>query len=486
MEATDRRGALGAVLAKLKSLLADDFTPGLDERRRGDMEFIILELQPVLSVLEKTWDYEGFWTAEARKVPYKIKGKIDELVLGMAHGGGINLLEGIKLQVQWLVICLFQIFERMVLEIREDVIDNEEATTTAGTTVSAATGALGPVLVKLKSLLVADASWTGLEETSRGDIEFIILGLQPVHSLLESAWEREDVVEGMKDWMAEARELSFEIKAKFGELVPHGVGTINISLLEGIKLQVQGLVCRFFEFIFHEDDESEAPSERDISTQIEAGTVSAATGALGPVLAKLKSLLLVADEGTPGLEAESRRGDIEFIISKLEPVHSLLERIWEREDDLDAACKDWTVEARDMSYGIEDNIDDFVLGGAMGHGGPTFTSLIAGIKQQVQGLVDRPCWEELSQTITTSNNRSSEPAALVGARCYLHKDESSELVEMEGKKAELTKLLQDHGAVCILGFAGMGKTTLADLVYQAIRERFECHAFVLWQLFSPN
>jgi ABC-type uncharacterized transport system YnjBCD ATPase subunit len=60
---------------------------------------------------------------------------------------------------------------------------------------------------------------------------------------------------------------------------------------------------------------------------------------------------------------------------------------------------------------------------------------------------------------------------------FLHKD-ASELVGMEKPKEDIIKLLQDHAMVCIHGSAGMGKTTLADLVYQSIGDGFQCRAFV--------
>lgn len=39
-------------------------------------------------------------------------------------------------------------------------------------------------------------------------------------------------------------------------------------------------------------------------------------------------------------------------------------------------------------------------------------------------------------------------------------------------------MLDKHETVCVVGFAGMGKTTLADLVYQKIGDQFQCRAFV--------
>jgi hypothetical protein len=90
-------------------------------------------------------------------------------------------------------------------------------------------------------------------------------------------------------------------------------------------------------------------------------------------------------------------------------------------------------------------------------------------------------WNDHVDRITTSMaSRSKSKAALgdLDPRCrFLHKD-ALELMEMDEKKAEVIELLQEHKLVCILGFAGMGKTTLVDQVYQAKGEEFQCRAFV--------
>ncbi|CAO2141474.1 unnamed protein product [Urochloa humidicola] len=82
--------------------------------------------------------------------------------------------------------------------------------------------------------------------------------------------------------------------------------------------------------------------------------VTAATGALGPALQKLSAL--VGDENRVDLDLEGGRSDIEVIKGNLEPLQSLLERIWGRED-VDAASKNWMFEVRELSYDIEEAID---------------------------------------------------------------------------------------------------------------------------------
>ncbi|CAN6373657.1 unnamed protein product [Urochloa humidicola] len=212
--------------------------------------------------------------------------------------------------------------------------------------------------------------------------------------------------------------------------------------------------------------------------------VTAATGALGPVLMKLTALL--GDESK--LHHERTRRDIVSIKSMLEPVHDILAKLWGRED-LHVACKDWMTEARELSYDLDDNIDRwFTLGFESGDSGL--------IQLELQAMDDRPFKEFMERVngvskrcsemqkigdaiICNHNKLSTDPRAL-----FLHKD-ASELVGMEEKKEELMRLLQEHGMVCIVGFAGMGKTTLADLVYQSIGDQFHCRAFVSVHL-NPN
>ncbi|CAO2150210.1 unnamed protein product [Urochloa humidicola] len=216
-------------------------------------------------------------------------------------------------------------------------------------------------------------------------------------------------------------------------------------------------------------------SERDT----ERFAVTAASGALGPVLKKLTALLDPKYE----LPEESRR-DIVSIKSGLEPVHDLLGKLWGRVD-LDAACKDWMMEARELSYDMDDGIDSFTLylepwdsfffqREATDRPFKEFVEKVKGVSKRCSEMQNI----HGDATICNHNKLSTDPRAL-----FLHKD-ASELVGME-EKEELIRLLQEHEMVCIVGFAGMGKTTLADLVYQTIGEEFQCRAFVSVHL-SPN
>ncbi|CAL4986819.1 unnamed protein product [Urochloa decumbens] len=199
--------------------------------------------------------------------------------------------------------------------------------------------------------------------------------------------------------------------------------------------------------------------------------VTAATGALGPVLVKLTDLL-----GAEYKLQEGTRRDIVSIKSELKPVHDLLGKLWGRED-LDVAFTDWMAEARELSYDMEDDIDGFTLGLERDDGGfIQWEATDSPFKEFMERVKDvsKRCgkMQKVGDTICSSSKLTTDPRAL-----FLHKD-GSELVGMERKKEKLIEQLQEHEMVCIVGSAGMGKTTLADLVYQTIGDEFQCRAFV--------
>jgi Holliday junction resolvasome RuvABC ATP-dependent DNA helicase subunit len=62
------------------------------------------------------------------------------------------------------------------------------------------------------------------------------------------------------------------------------------------------------------------------------------------------------------------------------------------------------------------------------------------------------------------------------------KTHAANLVGVEGPKNELVSWLNDYDkqlkVVSIVGFGGLGKTTLANEVYRSVKDNFECAAFV--------
>lgn len=186
--------------------------------------------------------------------------------------------------------------------------------------------------------------------------------------------------------------------------------------------------------------------------------------------------------------------------------------------DLDGSCKDWMMDAREVSYDVEDAIDDFRLSLDRRDSSGSYKVL------KMEALEESHDVEDAIDASPLSLDRSDDSSVVfvqtssaspfrdlrikvrdLSERCrerwrtpqatpkgtnpivdprslFLHNQEW-DLVEMDEKKDEIIRLLQHSEIVCIVGFAGMGKTTLADQVYQAIGEQFQCRAFVS---LSPN
>jgi disease resistance protein RPM1 len=230
--------------------------------------------------------------------------------------------------------------------------------------------------------------------------------------------------------------------------------------------------------------------------------VTAATGALGPVVANLSTLL--RRDGEYKLRRGTRK-DIKLIRSKLKSIHSILWVIWERED-LDAEGKELRMEAWRLADDMNDAIDDFILSLKRSNDGRRFNQAkiqpsrpFKDLKRRADGVSER-CrkkWKMETSLATTFSSLFSTTKTTVGdsgpgkrtriVDPYVHKD-ISKLVGMEEPRDKLIKHLVGEEEVTlqaqlkmasILGAAGVGKTTLARHVYEAIdKDKFKARAFV--------
>ncbi|XP_037449169.1 disease resistance protein RGA5-like [Triticum dicoccoides] len=227
---------------------------------------------------------------------------------------------------------------------------------------------------------------------------------------------------------------------------------------------------------------------------MEAALVSAATGVLKPVLGKLSALL-----GDEYKRFKGVRKEIRFLMDELEAMHAFLLKMSEDEDP-DLQDKVWAAAVRELSYDMEDTIDDFMqtiddkdtkpdgfiekIKHSLGKLGKMKThhrigSEIHDMKKLVIEVADRNARYRTGVTISNSKNAAVDPQALA---IFEH---ASKLVGIDEPKAEIIKLLTEGAStneqpklVSIIGSGGMGKTTLANQVYQDLKEKFECKAFV--------
>ncbi|CAM0953265.1 unnamed protein product [Alopecurus aequalis] len=221
--------------------------------------------------------------------------------------------------------------------------------------------------------------------------------------------------------------------------------------------------------------------------------VSASTGALKSVLGKLADLL-----GDEYKRFKGVRKEITFLTDELTHMHAFLLNMSEVENP-DVQDKVWMNEVRELSYDMEGSIDEFMLrvdaeppDGFTEKIKNTFAKMktrhriakaIEDFKRQVIVVGERHARYNIGEDISKTRN-----VVKVDCRAMVMFEEASKLVGIDGPKDEIVKLLtQDSGrgssqqhpkVVSIFGSAGLGKTTLANQVYQELQGEFLCRAFI--------
>ncbi|VAI63706.1 unnamed protein product [Triticum turgidum subsp. durum] len=177
-------------------------------------------------------------------------------------------------------------------------------------------------------------------------------------------------------------------------------------------------------------------------------------------------------------------------------------------EDPNPQDKVWMNEVRELSYDLEDAINDFMqsigdkdekpdgfiekIKSSLGKLGKMkarrqIGKEIQDLKKQIIEVGERNARYKSRETFSKMVNATVDPRALA---IFEH---SSKLVGLEKPKAEIIKLLMEDDIrppvqqqqqqqypkiVSIVGSGGMGKTTLANQVYQELKGQYECRAFV--------
>ncbi|EEC69388.1 hypothetical protein OsI_38528 [Oryza sativa Indica Group] len=165
-------------------------------------------------------------------------------------------------------------------------------------------------------------------------------------------------------------------------------------------------------------------------------------------------------------------------------------------DQLDQQVKIWASEVRELSYDIEDAIDTFMLK-CKGHEPATsfkkVTNLFNKFKtnHQIHGVIK----DIMDQVKKVSERRdryivddiAARPTVVdVDSRLEAMYRKATKLIGISKPKNELTKQLleydgsssQQSNIISIVGFGGLGKTTLANSLFQELKAKFDSYCFV--------
>ncbi|KAF6991295.1 hypothetical protein CFC21_008396 [Triticum aestivum] len=223
--------------------------------------------------------------------------------------------------------------------------------------------------------------------------------------------------------------------------------------------------------------------------------VSSTHGTLAPLVAKLTALL--ADECG---RLKGVRREIRSLRSELTSMHAALKEYTKQEDPSDQV-KAWISLVRELAYDIEDVFDKFIkrIGKDNHHGGfKDFFRKTArrlktlgsrrGIANQIDDLKARIRQvKELKNSYKLDDAPCSTSShAAVDPRLHALFAEEAHLVGVDGPRDDLANWLvkeenssnKHRRVLSIVGFGGLGKTTLADQVYRKIHGHFHCRAFV--------
>nr|UBY06978.1 NBS-LRR disease resistance protein [Dasypyrum villosum] len=225
-----------------------------------------------------------------------------------------------------------------------------------------------------------------------------------------------------------------------------------------------------------------------------------AMGAIGPLLPKLGELL--HSEFT--MEKQVRKG-IVSLVTELKLMHAVLSKVSKvPADQLDEGVKIWAGNVKELSYQMEDIVDAFMV--RVGDGdestnpknevkkilkkvkrlfknGKDLHRISAALKEvvlQAKQLAELRQRYEQEMRDDTSANTSVDPRMMA-----LYTD-VTELVGIEETRDKLINMLTEDDdwskhplkTVSIVGFGGLGKTTLAKAAYDKIKVQFDCGAFV--------
>ncbi|XP_044949062.1 disease resistance protein RGA5-like [Hordeum vulgare subsp. vulgare] len=232
------------------------------------------------------------------------------------------------------------------------------------------------------------------------------------------------------------------------------------------------------------------------------------TGAMSTLLPKLGSML----KEEYNLHRKVR-GEILFLTAELERMEAALVEVSEAPVDHPPSklVRLWARDVKDLSYEIEDSVDRFMVH-LDGRAEEKAQSFMGFIHRGIDLLTRAKTRHKIGTEVRHIKSRITEVSArrdrykvdkaveqpvvtsVDSLRLSALYKTETELVGTEEKIRELVETMteevdeaskQQLKIVSIVGFGGLGKTTLANAVYQKLKSQFDCGAFVSVSL-NPN
>ncbi|CAD6344203.1 unnamed protein product [Miscanthus lutarioriparius] len=221
-----------------------------------------------------------------------------------------------------------------------------------------------------------------------------------------------------------------------------------------------------------------------------------ATGPLGTLLSKLGQLLQDEYNLQKGVKK-----DIEFVTRELESMRAALRDVGEvPQEQLKEVVKIWARDVRELSYDMEDIVDTFLVR-VQGSEPPSKRSVKRFIKKMTSIVSKAKTRHDIGQEIKDIKERVKDVAerrdrykvdaitptkTSVDPRITALYTKAASLVGIDEPREELISMLTkedgmssaEQRIVSIVGFGGLGKTTLAKAVHDKIKPQFNCTAFV--------
>ncbi|CAN6226789.1 unnamed protein product [Urochloa humidicola] len=229
--------------------------------------------------------------------------------------------------------------------------------------------------------------------------------------------------------------------------------------------------------------------------------VGASEASMKSLLGKLGGLLAQEYALVRGV-----RGDVQYIYNELATMQAFLRDLSSAPAEQDHRMKDWMKQIRDMAYDCEDCIDDYFHrfpNDSFSHVKCSFTiqriyevwtwwprheiaSNIASLKIRAQQIAERRGRYGVDNPSNCNGNSSGARAATY--EIAEHQVTSRQLIgikEPVGVTADMKELEmwvgrpdEEQAVLSIIGFGGVGKTTIATALYRKVSNKFDCRAWV--------